>query len=197
MIVIQELKHLQRFMNLKEEMEQERFNYRLTPADTMEEREERYHEALVDIHMKYFGSKRKSSLPCTFASGISKSDFEKLAHYAAKKCKRISIISIDDAMIAGTVTSNSGRSAASFLLDFNDYGKVTGECWLSTSNPESSIPQKYAATMKYYIISYEATKKLPWEAPKPASPNYCTFCGAMLLNKDSEFCQHCGRRIRN
>ena len=53
----------------------------------------------------------------------------------------------------GTVKTNSGINDWNFKLDFNDYGKISGQYWISfDNNKESDIPRVYGDRLKDEII---------------------------------------------
>lgn len=99
--------------------------------------------------------RRRKNTPCHYTDGISQELFESMAHSIEKRVKRIKYINIDGLTILGLVESNSGLSEFGFEVDFNDYGHITGNYWLKSDNDESSIPDKFAETMKYMIVNKE------------------------------------------
>ena len=60
-------------------------------------------------------------------------------------------LDIDNGAISVTVISQSGISKWEFELDFNDYGKITGQYWLSTENYDSEIPEKLGDSIQEAI----------------------------------------------
>ena len=44
-------------------------------------------------------------------------------------------------IVSGSFRSQSGLTSCDFEIDFNDYGHITGKYWISSENPESSIPK--------------------------------------------------------
>ncbi|MEE3471739.1 MAG: PASTA domain-containing protein [Butyrivibrio hungatei] len=98
---------------------------------------------------------RRKNTSCHYTDGISQALFEHMAHTVAKNIKRIKYIHIDGLTILCLVKTNSGLSKFGFEVDFNDYGHITGRYWLKSDNDESSIPNRFAETMKYMIINKE------------------------------------------
>lgn len=55
----------------------------------------------------------------------------------------------------GKVLTASGINTWEFRLDFNDYGKVTGEYWIIyNENRDSQIPDSYAKKLSNAIKDY-------------------------------------------
>ena len=111
--------------------------------------------------------KRRLNTPCTFETGIPKSEFERIVYKAERKFKRLTVNSIDGAIIYAEVESQSGLSTWYFKVDFNDFGKVTGAYWWSSDNNQSDIPSHFsdyvqAEINKYYSLhndcSYQEEK---------------------------------------
>ena len=94
--------------------------------------------------------KKQISTVCKFDGLISEEGFSRIAYSEANKIKRLSV-SVDGPVIYGTVTSVSGLSEWYFTLDFNDWGKITGEYWLNEDNYDSSVPSTYAFRVQSII----------------------------------------------
>lgn len=110
------------------------------------------------IHKEKEERKRKS-IPCDFTEGISKEEFESIARQSGKRIKRLSALTIDGTVVRGTVQSQSGISEWTFTVDFNDYGKISGKYWISTTNSDSDIPKKVAENIKDGILNCQKRKK--------------------------------------
>ncbi len=78
---------------------------------------------------------------CSFAKGITKKEFESIAHQASVGIKRLKEIDVEGPVVNGSVRSQSGLNIWTFKLDFNDYGHVTGNYWIYTDNSDSDIPK--------------------------------------------------------
>ena len=87
---------------------------------------------------------RRRSYPCNFNNNITKENFIITVYDCCKSIKRINKITIDGAIIHGVVTSQSGLSEWEFSIDFNDYGKLTGNYWIESDNEDSVIPEVLA-----------------------------------------------------
>ena len=87
---------------------------------------------------------RRLSYPCDFNNNITKEDFITAVYACQKSIKRIKNITIDGVTVHGLVTSQSGLSEWEFSIDFNDYGKLTGNYWIESDNEDSVIPEVLA-----------------------------------------------------
>lgn len=95
---------------------------------------------------------RRHNTTFCFPSEITQADFELIAINARKKIKKRKIVlKIIGSNVYGTVRSQSGMSEWSFSIDFNDYGKLTGKYWVSSSNEDSPIPNLIAESMQKEI----------------------------------------------
>ncbi len=98
---------------------------------------------------------RRQNCTVYFCDGISEEEFRNIAYKALKKIKKKKIeISFDNAIIYGSVLSQSGLSTWNFSIDFNDYGHITGRCWIYSSNLDSNIPDSYAEYLRDMIYDY-------------------------------------------
>ncbi len=88
---------------------------------------------------------RRKNTPVQFVEPLTQELFEQIAHYAVKSIKKRKIdIVVEDAVIYGTVKSNTQLSEWNFTADFNDYGWITGRYWLTSDNKDSSVPSAIA-----------------------------------------------------
>ena len=85
---------------------------------------------------------RRRKIKCSFDEGITKEEFSNIVSKVTKRIKRIKNVSITETVICGSVESQSGISTWSFLIDFNDYGHLTGKHWVTSDNEESNIPYR-------------------------------------------------------
>lgn len=95
----------------------------------------------------------RKGTPCNFDNGISRTEFNEIVEKELKAIKRINDFSINDTVIRARVRSQSGISEWRFTVDFNDYGKITGNYWLNSKNNDSQIPESVAENIKKSIIS--------------------------------------------
>lgn len=95
----------------------------------------------------------RKGTPCNFDNEISKDEFNEIVEKELKAIKRINDFSINDTVIRARVCSQSGISEWRFTVDFNDYGKITGNYWLNSKNNDSQIPESVAENIKKSIIS--------------------------------------------
>lgn len=97
----------------------------------------------------------RKNTPIIYDNGITKVRFESAAYRSVAKIRRKGIsIHVEDAVIYGTVESQSGLSTWHFTLDFNDYGTITGTCWSHSENDDSLIPNKVMENMQEEIERY-------------------------------------------
>lgn len=91
-------------------------------------------------------------MECAFEDGISYEKFQELAQDAVDgiKGRRIEI-TVKGPFIEGLVWSNTNLSTWRFTVDFNDYGHITGQYWLSSENDQSVIPESIAKAVSFEI----------------------------------------------
>lgn len=100
---------------------------------------------------------RKNTL-CVFSAQLSKDEFEQIVLNVAKPIKRLTV-KISNQFVTGIVRTQSGIDTWEFCLDFNDFGKVTGNYWwVNKGNPDSKIPQSYATQLQNEIVKYIQSK---------------------------------------
>ena len=91
---------------------------------------------------------RRKNTPCTFENGMTQEDFNIIVQKACKTVKRVSKFSIEGPVVQCVVRSQSGISEWSFIIDFNDYGNITGKYWITNENADSKIPSIIAERIK-------------------------------------------------
>ena len=96
---------------------------------------------------------RRVNSPCRFLDGISQKEFASIAIRTGKRFRRVTEISVDGPIVYGTVQTQSGLSEWYFKIDFNDYGHLTGNYWISTDNSDSNIPGHVANAISAAIIN--------------------------------------------
>ena len=92
----------------------------------------------------------RKNTPCYFNDGISYAEFVSIVERIAKPIKRLKI-SIEGPIVYGTVRSQSGISTWRFVLDFNDWGHITGVYRSSKENTDSDIPDRVGEQIKKEI----------------------------------------------
>ena len=97
---------------------------------------------------------RRKNTPCNFEDGISKEEFSQLAINICKKIKRVKNVSVRGPFIYGEVKSQSGLSTWGFFVDFNDYGHITGNYWVTSENADSNIPARIGELISQTVVSY-------------------------------------------
>ncbi|MBQ7235711.1 MAG: hypothetical protein IJX03_00960, partial [Clostridia bacterium] len=94
----------------------------------------------------------RCAITCLYDDKLTEEDFRELAVDVAKSIKRLTV-QVENHFVFGTVKTNSGISEWNFKLDFNDYGKISGQYWISfDNNQESDIPKVYGDRLKVEII---------------------------------------------
>mgnify|MGYP000282311314 CR=1 FL=1 len=88
--------------------------------------------------------KARMKTNCSFSKGITKKEFESIAHQTSVGIKRLKEIYVEGPVVHGTVRSQSGLNIWTFKIDFNDYGHVTGNYWIYSDNSDSDIPKFFA-----------------------------------------------------
>jgi len=146
---------------------------------------------------------RRRGMVYEFDDGFTEEEFEEAVRKSAKTIKRIEYIEVEWPDVYGRVRSNSGITSWTFHLDFNDYGKCTGKCWMDSENDDSQIPD----TLKTRIIDalndiinekeLEAINELD-----DTEEHYCTNCGAILDEQEgfdpdgaTWICKKCGQQL--
>ncbi len=119
----------------KEEQEWERKRLK-------EEAERKKEEERLERERQRAKEKQRCETPCEYNDGFSKEEFEEIAHNCAKKIRRIKWCTVYDLVVLCRVTSQSGITDWSFVLDFRDFGHFTGRCWIWRGNEDSSIPDR-------------------------------------------------------
>lgn len=96
----------------------------------------------------------RKNTPCNFTEKLSQQDFENIAIKIAKPIKRLAV-TVNNELVIGKVRTSSGINTWEFMLDFNDYGKITGEYWIRyNENHDSQIPSSYAEQLKSALKDY-------------------------------------------
>ena len=108
---------------------------------------------IVDSNAEF---ERKNTY-CHFSDSLTRDDFNSLAINVAKPIKRLTV-STHNEFVIGQVRTTSGINTWTFKLDFNDYGRITGNYWFRDhGNYDSQIPQSYANQLRNAIIEHLRT----------------------------------------
>ena len=99
-------------------------------------------------------AEKRKNTPCAFNDGISQLEFNDMVEAAGKRIKRLTSLIPDGPVVYGTVESQSGISEWSFVIDFNDYGHITGEYWITSDNYDSEIPERVAEHIRKAILNF-------------------------------------------
>ena len=161
---------------------------------------------------------RRRNTPCYFVDGISEKAFRRITKQTSKRFKRLKVTEIDGAVIYITYYSQSGLSDYDAVIDFNDYGHITGRYWLSNENDDSNLPSKFAECIGEQFLeviesgeddgndhqvenldesqntsdSYYSNQP---NVEKNVFPRFCHKCGFRLDGKPY-WCKYCGTQIR-
>lgn len=91
--------------------------------------------------------KRKNT-PCKFNDGVSQAEFTEIVKMSGERIKRLTSLISHGPIVYGMVESQSGLSEWSFEIDFNDYGHIAGEYWITADNDDLKIPERVADCIK-------------------------------------------------
>ena len=95
---------------------------------------------------------QNDEMSCHFDEGISQEEFAALARKVSRRIRRLSVL-VNGAKVYGEVESQSGTSTWTFVVDFNDEGRITGNWEMKAlGNYDSSIPQRFAEQMEREIL---------------------------------------------
>lgn len=98
--------------------------------------------------------KKRRNTPCNFEDDAQQAEFISLAERFSDQVNRLTT-NVSGHMVYGAVLSQSGISTWDFKLDFNDYGKVTGEYWCHSDNHDSDIPKRLGDYIKNGLKAYD------------------------------------------
>lgn len=142
----------------------------------------------------------RRNMTCMFSGSLSAERFEKIVYLASKNITRLEKVVVEGPVIYGTVLSQSGSSHWNFILDFNNYGNVTGKYWIESSNEDSNIPKYLANNIQYLIMHNDQIIETPRKRKKVDITNIeCPMCGDILNYqygfeswKVASYCYKCG-----
>ena len=150
----------------------------------------------------------RKNTPCYFDERITFDEFKKIAIDVAKPIKRLHVF-VNNQFVTGEVKTVSGINSWTFEIDFNDFGKITGDYWFVYSgNTDSDIPSNYAKKLsnaiRYFIEnkSYESCEEATDYDEDLEEEHFCPNCGAVLdeqpgfnPSNDSYTCKKCGQKL--
>lgn len=97
-------------------------------------------------------TRRRINSPLQFDDGITAEEFAELAATTSRGMPRLQGVQVRGMNVTIQVRSNSGLSMWTAKVDFNDYGHLTGNYWLSSENADSVIPEHFARLMQTEIV---------------------------------------------
>ncbi len=161
---------------------------------------------LYKVNKDHQEEKRRKSIPCCFSDGISKSEFDEVVKKSRKHIKRLNDLYVEEAVVYGTVCSQSGISNWNFNIDFNDYGHLTGKYWLSSENNDSNIPITVAKKISSQIMEFLNSNNDNSECNMnegddsenkfERAKGYCSYCGKKVMTASgAKFCRYCGNSL--
>lgn len=96
-------------------------------------------------------TKRRRSAPLVFDDRLSQWNFDTIAKDIGKSLPRVSRVTVAGADVHLEVRSNSGLSTWTADIDFYDYGRLSGNHWIQTTNTQSPIPELFAQRLEKEI----------------------------------------------
>ena len=101
----------------------------------------------TENHQKDFLDKKRQETPCFYMDGISYQEFENIALYVCRQYQRIVQCQIHWGSVLCTVSSASGNSRWKFVVDYNDWGHITGVSRVYSDNSKSPLPASFESQM--------------------------------------------------
>ena len=80
---------------------------------------------ILAIDSRY--NKRYQRYPSRFQNDISEDEFKKIVIRAAKRIRRLTVLSIDGPLVYCRVLTQSGINVWDFELNYDDHGHITGK----------------------------------------------------------------------
>lgn len=158
------------------------------------------------IKDNFLDESRRKNMVCHFDGEITKEEFYAIVKRCGNGMSRLTDIYADETMVYGTVRSQRDKSDWCFRIDFNDYGRLTGQYRLFSDNRSSDIPKYIAERIAEQIRIFpdgmdesfdeEIYRIELEEAIKEEESARCPYCGEKNSNEDAKFCMHCGMRFR-
>jgi hypothetical protein len=124
------------------------------------------------MHRSVMEEQRRKSSPLSFDEGLTQADFVDLAIATAGRTPRVVGVTVVGMTVDLRVQSNSGLSEWSATVDFNDYGHLTGRCWIKSDNEDSAVPSHFASSLRAEIAERApAHQRVEYpQAPAPPPP---------------------------
>ncbi|NOJ58425.1 hypothetical protein [Arthrobacter sp. 260] len=94
---------------------------------------------------------RRKSTPIQFDDTVTQRDFNDAADRIGRKTPRVARVLASGMTVHLTMRSNSGLTTWKAEIDFNDYGRLTGNYWISSENTQSPIPEFFAQGLQEEI----------------------------------------------
>ncbi len=113
---------------------------------------------------------RRRNSPLSFDERISQSDFTALATEIAHRTPRVIGADVVGMTVVLDIRSISGLSSWQAEVDFNDYGRLTGNYWINTENEDSQIPEHFADALSAEVVQRAAAYQPPREAGEREQP---------------------------
>ncbi len=144
---------------------------------------------------------RRRNTPYQFSDYLPEATFGKIVNWAGNQVKRVYSLNNEGPFIYGKVISQSGISEWRFMLDFNDYGSITGRYWLTSENEDSTIPERIGDLIQTTI--YKLRKEHQYSVDESdydyedtnEEVEYCSRCGRPIEFYGAIFCAYCGNRL--
>lgn len=119
---------------------------------------------IVQTYRSVRETSRRKNIPLLFDDNLTQQDFTDAAFRIAKKTPRVGGIAGTEATVIVEVRSNSGLSTWTAEIDFNDYGRLTGNYWLTSENAQSPIPEFFAKALQEEIRKIAGQKRASFQA---------------------------------
>ncbi|MEE1622978.1 hypothetical protein ACQ7DA_16780 [Zafaria sp. J156] len=113
---------------------------------------------IVQTYRSAQETKRRKSTPIIFDDRLTQQDFVTISTRIAERTPRVSQITATGVTVLLEVRSNSRLSTWTAEIDFNDYGRLTGNYWLKSTNTQSPIPQYFAHALQAEIWKHAGQK---------------------------------------
>ncbi len=154
----------------------------------------------IKIHEMRKAERNRNNIPCNFNDGITYMEFQNIVNKSVKHVKRIHELSIKGAKVYGEIRSQSGCSFWHFVIDFNDYGHLTGKYSLFSENSDSNIPNYIAENIKNLVLTqYGNATHTDFQENTTDNKKYsdgkCLYCGKTVKDMEAKYCPYCGGQL--